>query len=102
MSPVRVPGCSWQAGVTPGNERLKVMLDGEPVKQAFAACAGREGGGVFHPAPGGGGEGGGLCPPEPEGARVRATPRHPLGLAYLDMDRNDAVIGPTIDKAVQQ
>ena len=35
--PAGIPGATWQAGVTPGNENLKVLLDGEPCRDAIAA-----------------------------------------------------------------
>ena len=35
--PAKVDGALWQAGVTPGNERFKVLLDGEPCRDAVAA-----------------------------------------------------------------
>jgi hypothetical protein len=38
--PEPVPGAQWQAGRTPGNERLKVLLNGEPVIGAVVASAG--------------------------------------------------------------
>ena len=37
MTPVPVIGATWQSGVTPGNTRRRVFLDGEPVVAAFAA-----------------------------------------------------------------
>lgn len=36
-APRKVDGAAWQAGVSPGNERLKVMLNGEPMPDAIAA-----------------------------------------------------------------
>ena len=65
--PRRVAGAEWQAGVTPANERFKVLLDGEPVVGAVAASVG---------------EGWVLVQPEPEIEAVKCNSRAPLGLVY--------------------
>lgn len=41
--PRAILAADWQAGITPGNERLRVTLDGEPVPMAFAAASGPNG-----------------------------------------------------------
>jgi hypothetical protein len=66
-APRRIRGAQWQAGVTEGNERIKVLLDGEPVVGAIAASVG---------------EGWVLVQPEPEIVPVRCNSRAPVGLAY--------------------
>ena len=65
--PRRIAGACWQAGVTEGNERVKVLLDGEPVIGAVAASVS---------------EGWVLVQPEPELAPVKSNSRAPMGLAY--------------------
>lgn len=35
--PQRVAGAEWQAGITPGNAMLRILLNGNPVPLAFAA-----------------------------------------------------------------
>jgi hypothetical protein len=39
--PAVVPYADWQAGVTPGNENLRVLLNGVPQPLAFAASISR-------------------------------------------------------------
>jgi hypothetical protein len=65
--PRRIAGACWQAGVTEGNEQVKVLLDGEPVVGAVAASVG---------------EGWVLVQPEPELEPVKCNSRAPMGLAY--------------------
>lgn len=48
--PKAIPAATWQAGVTPGNERLRVLLDGEPAVGAIAANE-AEGWVVLQPEP---------------------------------------------------
>lgn len=67
LAPRRIQGASWQAGVTAGNERVKVLLDGEPVVGAVAASVS---------------EGWVLVQPEPELVPVKCNSRAPVGLAY--------------------
>lgn len=35
--PALDPAATWQAGVTPGNDRYKILLNGEPMPNAVAA-----------------------------------------------------------------
>lgn len=39
LLPRRLPSADWQAGITPGNQRFKVQLNGETLPLAFAASA---------------------------------------------------------------
>lgn len=39
LRPAPVSGADWQGGVTPGNERVKVVCDGEPLVGCYAAVA---------------------------------------------------------------
>lgn len=73
--PRAVRGAVWQAGVTEGNERRKVLFNGEPLPSCFAA-----------------GRNWVLCHPEPALQATRPTPRAPLGLAYLIDEFRDKVL----------
>jgi hypothetical protein len=73
--PRHVRGAIWQAGVTEGNERRKVLFNGEPLPACFAA-----------------GKGWVLCHPEPSLMPTRSSPRAPLGLAYLIDEFRDKVL----------
>ena len=42
-APVPIAGAVWQAGISPGNANLRVLLDGEPVPLAIAAKPGPRG-----------------------------------------------------------
>jgi hypothetical protein len=65
--PRPIAGAVWQAGVTPRNDEIKVLLNGEPVVGAVAASDV---------------EGWVLVQPDPQLTIVKSNSRAPLGLAY--------------------
>lgn len=75
--PEPIAGVTWQAGVTPGSEKFRVLLNGEPRPDAIAA-------GVEHRADGSEAWFVLLLPPAKleRIARSEKCPDAPLGLAY--------------------